>query len=89
MAFLGRLVAAAGKTLVTAAVNRAATELRKPETQAKLHDSAQRAVQTLRDPATRETIEHLAGIARDRGARALGRAVGRLQHAIGDKTPEE
>lgn len=66
--FLGRVVAAAGKAIVSAAANKAAAELRKPETRDKLLEAAQ-------------TATH-------RGARVLGRTVGRLQHAIGAKTPD-
>lgn len=65
---LGRLIAAAGKAIVTAAANKAAEELRHPETRTKL-----------------------AGLAEDaalRGARSLGRTVGRLQHSLGAKTPD-
>ena len=39
----GRLFAAAGKAIVTAAANKAAEELRRPETRAKLADAAQTA----------------------------------------------
>lgn len=66
--FLGRIVAAAGKAIVTAAANKAAEELRKPEMRTKLADAAQDAAH--------------------RGARSLGRTIGRLQHSLGAKTPD-
>jgi len=40
---LGRLFAAAGKAIVSAAANKAAEELRRPETRTKLADAAQAA----------------------------------------------
>lgn len=64
----GRILAAAGKSIVSAAANKAAAELRNPETRDKLLEAAQDATH--------------------RGARALGRTVGRLQYAIGAKTPD-
>jgi hypothetical protein len=65
---LGRIIAAAGKAIVTAAANKAAEELRRPETRGKLADAAQEAAY--------------------RGARSLGRTVGRLQNSLGAKTPD-
>ncbi len=65
---LGRLIAAAGKTLVSAAANKAAGEFRNPETQRKLAETAQYAA--------------------NRGARALGKMVGKLQNSLGAKTPD-
>jgi hypothetical protein len=70
-ALFGRVAGAAVKSLAAAAMNVAATELRKPETQAKLGASVDAVTAALRDPETRN------------GAiRALGRSAGRLRHAL-------
>jgi hypothetical protein len=89
---LARAFAAAGKTVVAAAVNAVVVELRKPETQAKLQASAQQVASTLRNPETTAKIEGAAARVRDHGARALGRAVGTLRNAASpggppDRTP--
>lgn len=68
---IARAVAMAGKSIVAAAVNAAANELRKPETQQKLNDGLQSATSALRDPATR-----------DNAARALGRAAGHFRNSL-------
>jgi hypothetical protein len=70
-ALFGRVAAAAVKSLAAAAVNVAATELRKPETQQKLGASLDAVTVALRDPETRNGA-----------ARALGRAAGRFRHAL-------
>lgn len=78
---LARAFVAAGKTVVAAAVNAVVVELRKPETQEKLHASAQQVASTLRSPETAGKIENAAARMRDQGARALGRAVGTIRNA--------
>jgi hypothetical protein len=70
-ALVGRVAAAAVKSLAAAAVNVAATELRKPETQQKLGASLDAVTVALRDPETRYGA-----------VRALGRAAGRLRNAL-------
>ncbi len=79
---IGRAVAAAAKTVAAAAINAAANELRKPETQAKLGASVDAVTTTLRDPERRRALE--AG-----AARALGRMAGRVRHAIAERSNDD
>jgi len=69
---LARAFATVGKTVAAAAVNAAATELRRPETQRRLAAGAQHVAAQLRDPKTAERVDR----ALAHGAHVLGRAVG-------------
>jgi ribosomal protein L9 len=76
--FIARAVALAGRAVVGAAVNAAATELKRPENQQKLAEHAhavaehaQAVGEKLRDPETLKS-----------GARALGRAFGTLRNKL-------
>ncbi len=53
-----------------------ASELRKPENQARIADAAQQAAAKMRDPETAKKVETVAMS----GARALGRAIGNLKN---------
>ncbi len=59
-----------------------ASELRKPETQAKIARSVAAATTTLRDPGKRAEVEEAAGKAGRSAARALGRVAGTLRHKL-------
>ena len=78
----GSLIRAAAKLAVSAA----ATELRKPENQQKVGKAIAAATTTLRDPERREalgkTAGTVAGVARDTGARALGRLAGSIKNKL-------
>ena len=82
-AFFGRAILAAARSVAAVAVNVAMTELRKPETQAKIGQSIATAHQTLNDPEKRAELERAAGVAGKSAARALGRAAGTLRNKIG------
>lgn len=69
---VGRALATVGKTIVAAAVSTAATELRRPENQRRLAESAQRITAQLRDPQAAERVDRTIAS----GARSLGRAFG-------------
>lgn len=69
---LARALATVGRTVAAAAVNAAATELRRPETQARIAAGAQHVASQLRDPKTAERVDQAIAS----GARALGRTVG-------------
>jgi hypothetical protein len=60
----------------TLAASALASEMRKPETQAKVAAAAQQAAAKMRDPETAKAVETAAMS----GARALGRAFGNLKN---------
>jgi hypothetical protein len=59
-----------------------ASELRKPETQAKIARSVAATTTTLRDPEKRAEVQRVAGTAGLSAARALGRAAGTLRNKL-------
>ena len=71
------------RALLRLAAGVVATELRKPETQAKIARSVAAASATLRDPEKRAEVERTAGAAGKSAARALGRAAGALRNKLG------
>ena len=75
-ALIARALGMAGKSVVAAAANAVANELRKPETQAKIAGGLQSAAHAMRDPQARQST-----------ARALGRAAGTLKNALGKDAP--
>jgi hypothetical protein len=64
------------------AVNAAMTELKKPETQAKIGAGIATVHQHLNDPEKRADLERAAGTAGKTAARLLGRAAGTLKNKI-------
>ena len=82
MGFLGRAFVMAVRSVGAVAVNAAMTELRKPETQAKIGAGIATVHQHLNDPAKRAELERAAGTAGKTAARMLGRAAGTLHNKI-------
>ncbi len=80
--FFGRAIVAAVRSVGAVAVNAAMTELRKPETQAKIGQSIATVHHHLNDPEKRAEIERAAGTASKSAVRALGRAAGTLRNKI-------
>lgn len=72
LSLFARAFSTVGKTVVVAAVNAAANELRRPETQQRIIEGAKHVGAQLRDPKTAERVDQAVA----QGARALGRAVG-------------
>lgn len=64
------------------ALNAAMTELRKPETQAKLGAGIATVHHHLNDPEKRADLERAAGTAGKTAARMLGRAAGNLKNKL-------
>jgi len=85
--FFGRAIVAAVRSVGAVAVNAAMTELRKPETQAKIGAGIATAQQHLNDPEKRAELERAAGTAGKTAARMLGRAAGNLRNKIGGDGP--
>lgn len=79
---LGRVLAGAARGVVAVAANAAATELRKPETQAKLAQGVATVHHHMTDPERRTALERAAGDAGLSAARALGRAAGTLKNKL-------
>jgi hypothetical protein len=82
MGFLGRAIVMAVRSVGAVAVNAAMTELRKPETQAKIGAVVATAHQHLSDPEKRAELERAAGSYGKTAARMLGRAAGTLHNKI-------
>ena len=80
--FLGRAVVAAVRSVGAVALNAAMTELRKPETQAKLGAGIATFHHHLNDPEKRADLERAAGTAGKTAARMLGRAAGNLKNKL-------
>jgi len=80
--FLGRAVVAAVRSVGAVALNAAMTELRKPETQAKLGAGIATVHHHLNDPEKRADLERAAGTAGKTAARMLGRAAGNLKNKL-------
>ena len=80
--FLGRAVVAAVRSVGAVAVNAAMTELRKPETQAKIGQGIATVHHHLNDPEKRAELERAAGTAGKTAARMLGRAAGTIRNKI-------
>ena len=80
--FFGRAIVAAVRSVGAVAVNAAMTELRKPETQAKIGQSIATVHHQLNDPEKRAELERAAGAASKSAVRALGRAAGTLRNKI-------
>ena len=82
MSFLGRAIVLAVRSVGAVAVNAAMTELKKPETQAKIGAGIATVHQHLNDPEKRADLERAAGTAGKTAARMLGRAAGHLKNKI-------
>ncbi len=82
MSFLGRAIVLAVRSVGAVAVNAAMTELKKPETQAKIGAGIATVHQHLNDPEKRADLERAAGTAGKTAARLLGRAAGTLKNKI-------
>ena len=82
MGFLGRAIAMAVRSVGAVAVNAAMTELKKPETQAKIGAGIATVHHHLNDPEKRAELERAAGTAGKSAVRALGRAAGTLRNKI-------
>jgi|GEM_PF-2981700 hypothetical protein len=80
--FFGRAIVAAVRSVGAVAVNAAMTELRKPETQAKIGQGIATVHHHLNDPEKRAELERAAGTAGKSAVRALGRAAGNLRNKI-------
>jgi hypothetical protein len=80
--FFGRAIVAAVRSVGAVAVNAAMTELRKPETQAKIGQGIATVHQHLNDPEKRAELDPPAGTAGKTAARMLGRAAGNLRNKI-------
>jgi hypothetical protein len=80
--FFGRAIMTAVRGVGAVAVNAAMTELRKPETQAKIGAGIATVHQHLNDPEKRADLERAAGTAGKTAARMLGRAAGTLKNKI-------
>jgi hypothetical protein len=80
--FFGRAIVAAVRSVGAVAVNAAMTELRKPETQAKIGQGIATVHHHLNDPEKRAELERAAGTAGKTAARMLGRAAGNLRNKI-------
>jgi hypothetical protein len=82
VSFLGRAIVLAVRSVGAVAVNAAMTELKKPETQAKIGAGIATVHQHLNDPEKRAELERAAGSAGKTAARMLGRAAGHLKNKI-------
>jgi hypothetical protein len=82
VSFLGRAIVLAIRSVGAVAVNAAMTELKKPETQAKIGAGIATVHQHLNDPEKRADLERAAGTAGKTAARLLGRAAGNLKNKI-------
>jgi hypothetical protein len=82
VSFLGRAIVLAVRSVGAVAVNAAMTELKKPETQAKIGAGIATVHQHLNDPEKRADLERAAGTAGKTAARMLGRAAGHLKNKI-------
>jgi hypothetical protein len=82
VSFLGRAIVLAVRSVGAVAVNAAMTELKKPETQAKIGAGIAAVHQHLNDPEKRADRERAAGTAGKTAARMLGRAAGTLKNKI-------
>jgi hypothetical protein len=80
VSFLGRAIVLAVRSVGAVAVNAAMTELKKPETQAKIGAGIATVHQHLNDPEKRAELERAAGTAGKTAARLLGRAAGNLKN---------
>lgn len=70
------------KMLGQMAIGLAATELKKPENQAKLREAANQVAGALKDPATQKQVTEAAKSVSSGVARTLGRRVGSIKEAI-------
>jgi hypothetical protein len=82
VSFLGRAIVMAVRSVGAVAVNAAMTELKKPETQAKIGAGLATVHQHLNDPEKRADLERAAGTAGKTAARLLGRAAGNLKNKL-------